>query len=154
MVLPLEPQGGWDAGCATKTVVIQQLLKQLQRPLLWLDADAEILAYPSIFENINCEMALASVSGHWLSGTLYFTPSALPFIERWKQRTGPVVDEIALREAYVAATADRPKIIMLPGSYNTAIHVGCDLSNVIIGHHIRPDVAPTRGVQANPVPEL
>jgi hypothetical protein len=154
LVLPLEPQGGWDAGCATKIVVIQQLLKKLNRPLLWLDADAEIFAYPSIFEGINCEMALASVTGHWLTGTLYFTPSALPFIELWKQRTGQDVDEVALHKLYTSCAHSRPRMIMLPNSYNTAIYAGYDTSNVVVGHHMRPDVAPSRGVTANPIPEL
>jgi hypothetical protein len=154
LVLPLKQQANWDAGCSTKIVVIQQLLRQLNRPLLWLDADAEIFAYPSLFEGINCEMALASITGHWLTGTLYFKPSALPFIELWKQRTG-VVDEVAILQQYTATPLDKkPKMIMLPGSYNTAIHSTSDLSNVVIGHHMRPDVAPSRGCQANPVPEL
>jgi hypothetical protein len=153
LVLPLEQQGGWDAGCATKIVVIQQLLRQLNRPLLWLDADAEIFAYPSIFETVNCEMALASVTGHWLTGTLYFKPSALPFIELWKQHTGKDVDEVALFKLY-NSSHNRPRLTMLPDSYNTAIHASSDMRNVVIGHHMRPDVAPSRGVVANPVPEL
>jgi hypothetical protein len=153
LVLPLEKQDGWDAGCATKIIVIQQLLQQLHRPLLWLDADAEIFQYPSIFETIDCEMALASVTGHWLTGTLYFTPSALPFIELWKQRTGPVVDEVALSQLYHASLHNRPRLTMLPDSYNTAIYASSNMANVVIGHHMRPDIAPTRGVVANPIPE-
>jgi hypothetical protein len=154
LVLPLEKQESWDAGCSTKIVVIQQLLKQFNKPLLWLDADAEIFTYPNLFESINCEMALASISGHWLTGTLYFTPSALPFIELWKKRTG-AVDEVALLQEFNATPRHkRPQTIMLPASYNTAIHTTSDLSNVVIGHHMRPDVAPSRGCQANPVPEL
>jgi hypothetical protein len=154
LVLPLEPQDSWDAGCATKIVVIQQMLKQLQRPLLWLDADAEIFVYPSMFEDIGCEMALSSICGHWLTGTLYFTPSALPFIETWKQWTGPVVDEVALMKLYKSSPHSRPSMIMLPESYNTAIYASYDTSKVVIGHHMRPDVAPSRGVVANPIPEL
>jgi hypothetical protein len=154
LVLPLEQQTNWDAGCSTKIVVIQQLLKQLNRPLLWLDADAEIFSYPSLFDKINCEMALASICGHWLTGTLYFTPSALPFIEQWKNRTG-VVDEVAILQQFNATPVrNRPQMLMLPPSYNTAIHMTSDLSKVIIGHHMRPDVAPSRGCQANPIPEL
>lgn len=154
LVLPLEQQGNWDAGCATKIVVIQQLLQQLHRPLLWLDADAEIFAYPSMIETLNCEMALSSAAGHWLTGTLYLTPSTLPFIESWKQHTGPVVDEVALLQLYMSSPHNRPTLTMLPPSYNTAIHTASDLSSVVIGHHMRPDVAPSRGVVANPVPEL
>jgi hypothetical protein len=154
LVLPLEQQSGWDAGCATKIVVIQQLLKQLNRPLLWLDADAEILSYPNLFETIDCEMALASVSGHWLTGTLYFKPIALPFIETWKQRTGKDVDEVALVKLYTSSPKNcRPQMIMLPDAYNVAIHTTSDLSKVVIGHHMRPDIAPSRGVQANPIPD-
>ena len=154
LVLPLQQQANWDAGCSTKIVVIQQLLRQLNRPLLWLDADGEILSYPTLLDNINCEMALASAGAHWLTGTLYFKPSALPFIELWKQRTG-VVDEVALLQQFNATPHNkRPRMIMLPPSYNTAIHTTSDLSSVVIGHHMRPDVAPSRGCQANPIPEL
>jgi len=154
LVLPLEQQNGWDAGCATKIVVIQKLLKQLNRPLLWLDADAEILSYPSLFETIDCEMALASVSGHWLTGTLYFKPIALPFIEAWRQKTGQDVDEVALVKLYTSSPKNyRPRMVMLPDAYNVAIHADSDLSNVVIGHHMRPDVAPSRGVRANPIPD-
>ncbi|MCK9557571.1 MAG: hypothetical protein M0R50_05970 [Candidatus Cloacimonetes bacterium] len=154
LVLPLEKQDGWDAGCATKIVVLQQLLTKLNRPLLWLDADAEIFQYPSIFENIDCDFALASVCGHWLTGTLYFTPQASSFIELWKQRTGPVVDEVALLQLYRSTLKNRPRMVMLPDSYNITIYKSYDTSNVVIGHHMRPDVAPTRGVEANPIPEL
>ena len=153
LVIPLQQQGSWDAGCATKIIVIQQLLKQLHRPLLWLDADAEIFSYPSLFETLNCEMALSAICGHWLTGTLYFTPTALPFIEQWKQRTGPEVDEVALLHLYNSMPHNRPKLTMLPPSYNTAIHTTSNLDEVVIGHHMRPDIAPIRGVIANPIPD-
>lgn len=155
LVLPLNQQNGWDAGCATKIVVIQQVLQTFNRPILWLDADAEIFSYPRLFENIDCEMALSSVAGHWLTGTLYFSPNALQFIESWKQhtKTSGEVDEVSLYHLFTS-TLTHPKMQMLPGSYNTAIHQGSDLHDVVIGHHMRPDVAPSRGVVANPVPEL
>jgi hypothetical protein len=153
LVLPLEKQSDWDAGCSLKIRVLQQLLGQLNRPLLWLDADAEIFSYPDIYETIDCEMALSATCGHWLTGTLYFKPNTLSFIELWKQRTGPgAVDEVALLHLY-NSSQKRPKLVMLPESYNVTIHSTSDLSNVVIGHHIRPDVAPSRGVQANPIPD-
>ncbi len=142
----LKPVTDWITGCSLKVPVIIETIERYQRPVLWVDADGEIFKYPSELANITSGIALCSVQGHWLSGTFLACPDALPFLREWqKVAVPPAPDEVALLHLY-RSSSDRPKLHMLPDNYNVVVHNTTDLSDVVIGHHIRPDVAPSRGV--------
>ena len=126
--------------------------------MVWIDADAEIYQNPTVFENIdNYDMAIHSTKGgHWLSGTLYFTPQAISFVKEWLVKTTSTEpDEITLLKLYRNTSKNRrPKLHMLPQEYNTVVHKNSNTTEIVIGHHIRPDIAPTRKVTALPPDEL
>jgi len=157
-VYPLNPVTDWTAGCSLKPTVILHALRLYQAPILWVDADAEIYQHPEIFENMGtAEMAIhASKGGHWLSGTLYFRPKAIRFVERWLKATkANEPDEITLLNLYRnSGPRDRPTLHMLPAEYNTVVHADSNTTSLVIGHHIRPDVAPSRKIKASPPLEL
>jgi hypothetical protein len=83
--------GGWTENCGQKP---SYLLKMMNlhpgRPLVWLDSDARVRQYPSLFESLNgCDFA-----AHWrggvelLSGTMYWgaTDVARHMLELWRDR--------------------------------------------------------------------
>ena len=159
IVYPLENAGNWIKGCNLKPTIILNALLTFNKPILWIDADAEIFKHPQIFDQPDFDMALVSGEGnHWLSGTLYCNPKMINFIKKWKEYTesktdSGIGDEITLRDLYYNSdNSDRPKTKLLPQSYNTVVHSTTDISTITIGHYIREDIAPLRKVVAVPIP--
>lgn len=148
IVYPLNGVGDWVKGCNLKPTVILDALETFKQPILWIDADAVILKHPAAFDNPNFDMALhVQGSGHWLSGTLYFSNNVIDFVREWKNiTTTSTPDEITLLNVY-RNSANKPKMQPLPSEYNQVVHSGTDLNSLIIGHYIRPDIAPSRGVK-------
>jgi len=150
-IFPWRKQKDWVAGCALKPALILHVLKTFRRPVLWIDADAEIFQYPQIFDTPVFSMALHSATGHWLSGTLYLNCQTIEFVEAWHNNTkSSTPDEISLLHTYNRFEAKKraPKLKILPSSYNTVVHTKTKLTNVIIGHYIRKNIAGSRGVEA------
>jgi len=149
IVYPLNQVGDWVKGCNLKPTVILDALQTFKQPILWIDADAVILRRPEIFDNVDFDMALhVQGSGHWLSGTLYFSTNAIDFVKDWKEvTTSSTPDEITLLNLY-RNRANKPKMLALPKEYNQVVHAETDLKDLIIGHYIRPDIAPNRGVKS------
>ena len=148
IIYPLKSVDDWTTGCSLKPALILETLKAFKRPVLWIDADGEVFKYPKIFENAKFDIALRKVGGHWLSGTLYFSPKAIPLVTEWvKQTTTKEPDEITLLNI-CRKTTFGAKLKMLDKPYNQVVHSETDTSKIIIGHYIRPDVAGTRGVKA------
>jgi hypothetical protein len=71
----LPSTGCWVRNCALKGPFVWQCLQQFDQPLLWLDADAEVLRYPELFQDPEFEFA-AYQPAHLCSGTLYFAQTA------------------------------------------------------------------------------
>jgi len=157
IVFPLIGSKDWIHGCNLKPTVILHALTIFNKPILWLDADAQIFKKLDKFINPSFDMALVSGEGnHWLSGTLYCSPKVKTFIENWKHLTAAkqnIADELTLRDLFYNSREDRPSTELLPLEYNTVIHSETDIKTVTIGHYIREDIAPIRGVKAVPLNE-
>ncbi|MCH9614665.1 MAG: hypothetical protein SP1CHLAM54_13710 [Chlamydiia bacterium] len=148
-------QGTWEENCALKPTFILEKLDQLKTPLLWVDADAEILRQPGPFEGdlstiINLDLPETHPSRVG-SGVVYLTPKARPIIEKWaaicKDFNGTEWDQVGLREALKNETATP-----LPKEYCMIDDRLIDGDNPIILHHqasrllkkvIRGEVSPT-----------
>lgn len=166
MVLPLKSVTEWLNGCNLKPTVILYALNTFKRPILWVDADAEIFKFPDIFlsPQFKADMAITAErppSGHWLSGTLYVKPEITSFVQKWRDATPQSnfqdtdADEITLRNLWHNSDVQtRPSITFLPSEYNTVVHSKTDVSKLVIGHYIRRDIAPLRNCLAVPVPQL
>lgn len=149
IIYPLEPTKNWTAGCAMKPSLILNTLKAFNHPVLWIDADGEVLQYPKVFENAKFNVGLVKVGGHWLSGTLYFSPKAINLAQKWNEITKPSEpDEITLLNLCRNNPKFMSQVRCLDRSYNQIIHTETDVSKIVIGHYIRPDVAGSRGVKA------
>jgi predicted O-methyltransferase YrrM len=67
----------WHARCAHKGKFMYFAMKRHNRPLLWLDADSEIVAHLDIFDDPDFDFAAnAGLSGTLRSGTVYAAPAA------------------------------------------------------------------------------
>lgn len=166
IVYPLQGVNNWLCGCNLKPTVIMNALLTFNKPILWIDADAEVFKFPEIFNmpDFTYDMALSAEkppSGHWLSGTFYCKPSAIEFIDKWRQITPSTkpqecdADELTLKNLWHNSDPlTRPKLHLLPIQYNSVVHTKTDTSKLIIGHYIRQDIAPLRNCESIPVPEL
>jgi hypothetical protein len=152
VIYPLRAANNWFEGCSLKPTVIAHALKTFNQPILWLDADAVVLKYPSLLETLKVSLALhVGAGGHWLSGTLFATPAALTFVEQWKQATDPTVaDEITLLHLY-RKTQQKPTMEALPSAYNCVVHSATDTSDTVIGHFLRPDEAKRKHLDSVPI---
>ena len=94
----LESTGDWIRNCSLKAAFVLRHLQQLKRPLLWVDADAEILLPLDYFRGAEFDVACYvqwSISGlpptmdrremPVMSGTVYlnYTPGGVRIAEIW-----------------------------------------------------------------------
>lgn len=111
---PIDSLGSWEKNCCYKPRYLLEKLKNIGKPLLWLDVDASIAQKPTLFETIECDIALRIVEelpqshpSKMISGTIYInsTPATFKILELWemeccrmfKKEEGEVWDQIALR---------------------------------------------------------
>lgn len=149
IIFPMIDPKNWIDGCSFKPSLIYYMLDKINHPVLWIDADGEILQEPTLFNNPKFDLGLVKVGGgHWLSGTLYVGLGAKTLIDDWKSTvSAKEADEITLLHL-VRNKYKKLKVEFLPQSYNSVVHSKTDASNIVIGHYIRPDVAPSRGVKS------
>lgn len=66
--------GGWRANTCYKPVFLKGMLDKYRgRSLVWVDADAEIMAYPELLMDMTADVATGYLEGknEYLSGTVY-----------------------------------------------------------------------------------
>lgn len=108
--------GSWDHHCCFKPAYILQKLHELQRPVVWVDADALIVQHPILFQTLDCDLGIRvnfkqGQSGiAWTrAGTLFvnYTAVGLKLMADWvetcqealntKSQGSEVWDEVCLR---------------------------------------------------------
>lgn len=110
---PMPNFGSWEKNCCFKPKYIFKKLLDLQKPVLWLDADAIVYQKPTLFETLETDVALHSNPtlpdkhpSKVNSGTLLFhpTPATFTLLENWDQETERLLetdpepwDQISLR---------------------------------------------------------
>ena len=130
-VAPVASRGSWLRNCAIKPDFILHMLEKHQRPIVWLDADAEVLRPLDVFQNAEFEFGvrrrhythLDESFGPWQSGTLYFGTSELAWalLKGWRALGRELPDELDQKTLY--ATWDnmdsKPMTHLLDWSYCT-----------------------------------
>ena len=147
-IVRLTDTGEWIDNTKRKPQFILDTLKELKRPVLWIDVDGTIYKVPEIFDS-EYEYDWAArkkVSGRariWHVGTMYFgyNERAIAFLEEWIKQAAHVEngsDELALDlmwrmggEAVTAASAGE-----LPKEYFQMLNPNQPdaLKNTVIGH--------------------
>lgn len=107
-IIGIDSLGSWEKNCAFKPQFLLNQLDKHQKPLVWLDADAVLMQAPTLFYDLNCDIALYSPENlpdhhpsKFLSGTLYIqnTKEARSFLKLWDEECSKAEgwDQIALR---------------------------------------------------------
>jgi len=72
-LFPLPDTHNWYLNTELKAYVVQAMLETQPYDVVFLDADAEVLYYPELFDTIDCDIAAHIYRGvEFLSGTLFF----------------------------------------------------------------------------------
>lgn len=148
----LPSRGSWAKNCGVKPLYIQQKLQTLQRPLLWIDADAAILQKPdfSFLKGYDLSARLVPFlpwknPSKLMSGTVFFnyTEKSLNIVRRWVRLCAKRLasdpdhwDQAALRD--IVKREKKAKILPLPISYVKIYDLDVlfiEQSDVVIEHY-------------------
>jgi hypothetical protein len=79
--------GNWVKNTQLKTLIIKDAINKYNIPIVWIDADAELLKYPDFFHNVDGEISYYKFEKYndILTGTLYFdnTDNCKKVIDDW-----------------------------------------------------------------------
>ena len=139
--IEVSDQGSWVRNCAVKGVFMQQTMRIMARPLLWIDADATLMQRPAIFRDCGADFGVYAFDGprkrnacgrvvnlpeefpdppKWFnSGTIYFnnTKGGIDMLARWSElcrKDDGEWDQWLLQQAWCDV---RPVTLWLPQSY-------------------------------------
>jgi SAM-dependent methyltransferase len=114
----------WELTCAKKARFVRDQWHASDVPIVWLDADATVEQYPTLFGAIDADFAVHKWNGWQLgSGTVYFGRSNLArdLIDQWVIRStaDPATwDQVHLESAWCDISAKAPlRTVWLPRSY-------------------------------------
>jgi hypothetical protein len=121
---PLPDTGVWVRNCAHKGPFLHQVLSQADGPILWVDADGEILRRLEAIEALDADVALVDTKEReprirYRTGTLWLnqTPGAAGFVAEFADRCASEPD-LWDQEHIYRTIADTPaKVAYLPMSY-------------------------------------
>lgn len=118
---PIPNFGTWEKNCCFKPKYILKKLIDLDRPILWLDADALIVRKPTLFESLDADIALRIVDelpndhpSKMISGTVFLnpTPAAFQLLQEWDHETETLFkqdphlwDQVSLRNVLLRSSA-------------------------------------------------
>lgn len=120
--------GSWELNCAYKPFFILERLEELDRPVLWVDADGVFTSAPSWQEVFEADLAVRldpelpdDHPSKVISSTLFARPTAKPLLKLWVRHCHDLLldpsrdeefwDQIALRNAILAKP---PSITVTP----------------------------------------
>lgn len=116
-----EPRGKWEYNTGIKPEFIWEVMTEYQLDrAVYIDADAEIIAPPLLFDTFDAEIGIGYKCTHMLSGTIFFTftPRVKALVRRWvtMQLENPLEwDQKTLAKA-IAADPDL-NVMRIPPSY-------------------------------------
>lgn len=116
--------GSWERNCAFKAQFILDTYLRLDRPVLWVDADAVVHDFPMLLAGAEADFAVGKACGwQFASGTVYFnrTPLGELLLKTWVDychRNPQIWDQIHLDRAWEEITATHSLYTQwLPQSY-------------------------------------
>ncbi len=98
----IEPFGKWHHHTCYKPTYILQKMETLKRPVLWIDADAEIVQKPTLFAGLDCDISLRVFDrfppdhpSYAYTATLYLnhTPNTLALVRTWASAGDRAIQE-------------------------------------------------------------
>ncbi len=160
-VRPIEPRGSWEANCAAKATFLRDIHREARRPILWVDADAEVRQAPALLTAAPWDVAIHKWRRRKLaSGTIYFGAgeSAARLLEAWAERCEReprVWDQHHLALAWLEVSARAPLATRwLPASYCAFDHPETrPVDQPVILHHQASRAHKTDVSTSEPAPE-
>jgi hypothetical protein len=123
-IVGVPDQGSWEKNCAFKAQFIHDVYYRLNRPVLWLDADARVCELPILVAGAEADFAIGKVNGwQFASGTMYFNSSPLGelLLKTWLKyckKNPDIWDQIHLDRAWEEISAQHPLYTQwLPQTY-------------------------------------
>lgn len=121
-------RGSWEYNCAVKAEIVYGSAMESDAPLLWVDADAEIVADPVHLLGIEAEFALrmrdgplAKSCGPFMSGTIFVQPTmrSRRLLREWAIEAEAAPGEWDQRSLYRVweRSSRRPSSASLPVAY-------------------------------------
>ncbi|KXF77480.1 hypothetical protein ATN84_08890 [Paramesorhizobium deserti] len=86
IIEPRLPRSSWVENCAVKANFIKDVWRRSERPICWVDADAELLRLPHELADIQSDFAVVKREGwNFYGGQIFFGKSeaAEQLIDRW-----------------------------------------------------------------------
>lgn len=127
-------QATWAETCAQKPFFIREALEKHPR-VLWLDADARLMAFPELLRDADADFAVHRRDGlgpqmRFASGTVYFSRRARCLVDRWcevQSRSPRMWDQEALFRAWSEWEEGTVRSLFLPKPYLTKFDEGEEL---------------------------
>lgn len=133
--------GSWGKNCCYKPQFILQKIEKLQKPVVWVDADAVFVQKPEALRNLSADFGLCIIEEipdehpcKMISGALYtnYTEKVKQLLKEWdkeckKYLDDDFCDQIALRNILLKSDAD---ITNLSLPYFTVIDMVEDDSSI------------------------
>ena len=102
-----QPLGTWRDNCSFKPYFIKSMLdKHRGRPVVWVDADAEVVIFPELFQDIMADVAAGYKDDEFLAATVYFANNQATrgLVKLWlaTMQAGPphkLIEQTSLRDA-------------------------------------------------------
>jgi hypothetical protein len=113
--------GSWEKNCQYKANYILDAMQQLDTDIVWVDADAVLIKYPSLFDQLDCDIAYYYMEHRreLLSGTLFIrnNEKMKDMVSKWIElnRTNYKWDQKNLQQLVEADTGLRKEV--LPAEY-------------------------------------
>ena len=138
-IIAVRSLGAWEFDCARKAEIVRDAWRRSEVPIVWIDADATMEAFPSLFQEIDADFAIHRWDGwQFGSGTIYFnkTQAAELLIDQWVLRCHAdpnTWDQVHLQSAWCDVAAQGAlRTAWLPRSYLQINGAPADESPVIL----------------------
>lgn len=125
-VVKVPPFSSWLQAVNYKPRFCLDMLNKYKSDLVWLDCDAEVVAYPKLFDTLlDCDIAVTyrdrpQIPHELLTGTIFlaYNTVTLDVVSRWKEECEryQMMDQIVLKRVLTKIRKDA-RVYSLPHSY-------------------------------------
>ena len=85
-IVSVNPRGNWNINCCYKANFVHAMFRAYDPlDLVWMDADAEVMRYPALFADLDCDVSAVVNKHGLLAGLVYFRrgPGVERLLEDW-----------------------------------------------------------------------
>ena len=140
-IVSIESRGNWNLNCCYKANFVHAMMQAYDPlDLIWLDADAEVMRYPTLLAEQDCDIAAVVNQYGFMAGMIYFRscPEVFNLLSDWvevnrRYPDGKTPDQTNLEELIKAN--DKINFKELPWEYSYIPGIMGTIENPVILHH-------------------